>query len=334
MERRLRLARHHVVGRERGGGHQQPLEVELRDGRERREILERGRVDHLHQRALAVEQAQDPVQLVRDLVQPLQQLLAVDLEDGRERRQRLEQAAPLVDAAHALHEEALRRRLDPVGVVDLAELDLERPLVPQERAVDGLLAAEPAERRVDDLALAEVDLRLVVRVRQVDDPALPAHLERLQQIHDVHVEDRPGEPGPPRRREVARRDPLARPPREEQRHARDELAHEDRLGQVVLDAELQPADLVLDGPLAREEDDRDRGPVGVLLHLADEGISVHVGEARVAEDEVRRGDLELRESVRSVLRGGHAVTGLFQADLEDPNAARIRVDQEELLLGH
>ena len=64
----------------------------------------------------------------------------------------------------------------------------------------------------------------------------------------------------PRRARCARGDALARAPREEQVHARDELADEDRLGEVVLDAELEAADLVLDRLLAREEDDRDRSP--------------------------------------------------------------------------
>ena len=38
------------------------------------------------------------------------------LEDRIERRQLLEQASPLVNAAHALHQEALRRRLDRVAL--------------------------------------------------------------------------------------------------------------------------------------------------------------------------------------------------------------------------
>ena len=64
---------------------------------------------------------------------------------------------------------------------------------------------------------------------------------------------------------VARGDALLRAPRQEQVHARDELAHEDRLGEVVLDAELEAADLVLDRFLAREEDDRNARPLGRSL---------------------------------------------------------------------
>ena len=61
---------------------EQTLEVELRDRRERRQILERRVVDDVGQRPLAVEEPQDPVELVGDLVQPLEQLPVVDLEDA------------------------------------------------------------------------------------------------------------------------------------------------------------------------------------------------------------------------------------------------------------
>ena len=129
----------------------------MRDRRQRRQILERRIVDDVHQRALAVEQPQDAVQLVGDLVQALDQLLVIDLEDRGERRQLLEQAAPLVDAAHALHQEALRRGRNHVLVADRAKLDLEAAAAPDQRAVDRLFAAQPPELGVDDLAVAEVD---------------------------------------------------------------------------------------------------------------------------------------------------------------------------------
>ena len=45
--------------------------------------------------------------------------------------------------------------------VHRAELDLELRLVPDERAVDRLLAAQAPEVRVDHLPLAEVNVRLL-----------------------------------------------------------------------------------------------------------------------------------------------------------------------------
>ena len=119
---------------------EQLLEVELRDRRERRQVLERRLVDHLHQRPLAVEQTQDPVQLVGDLVEALEQLLMIDLEDRGQRRQLFTQSAPLVYAPHALHEDALRGGADDVVVLHRREDDLELGLVPDERAVDRLFA--------------------------------------------------------------------------------------------------------------------------------------------------------------------------------------------------
>src|SRR5581483_5602912 len=96
-----------------------------------------------------------------DLVQALEELRVVDLEERRQRRELLAQPAPLVDAAHALHEDGLRRAADDVLVGDRAELDLERRLVPDEGAVDRLLAAQAPELRVDHLAVAEVDVPLL-----------------------------------------------------------------------------------------------------------------------------------------------------------------------------
>ena len=72
--------------------------------------------------------------------EPLGQLAIVDLEHGLERRQLLEQAPPLVDPAHALHQQALRRQLDHVLAPDVLELDLELALAPHQQAIDRVLA--------------------------------------------------------------------------------------------------------------------------------------------------------------------------------------------------
>ena len=101
--------------------------------------------------ALAVEQAQQPVHLVGDLRQALGELVVVDLEDRLERRQLLEHAAPLVQAAHALHEQALGGDLDALGPIHRDELHLELALEGVEHPVEGVLALEPAQLRVDDL---------------------------------------------------------------------------------------------------------------------------------------------------------------------------------------
>ena len=71
--------------------------------------------------------------------------------------------------------------------------------------------------------------------------------------------------------------PLLRAPRQQQIHARDQLAHEDRLGEVVLDAQLQTANLVLDGLLTGEEHDGDVRVLRPILHATDELVAIQPG---------------------------------------------------------
>ncbi len=127
--------------------------------------------------------------------------------------------------------------------------------------VDRLFAPKAPELRVDDLPVAEVDVRLLRRPAQVNDAALARDLERLQEVDHRHVLRRSREAGPPRQGlRRGGRDVLLRTPREEEVDSGDELANEDGLREVVLDAELEPANLVLDRLLARQEDDGDRLP--------------------------------------------------------------------------
>ncbi len=257
----------------------------------------------------------------------------IDLEDRRERGKLLEQATPLVDAAHALHQDALRRRADDVVVLHWTEHDLELGFVPDERAVDCLFAAERTELCVDHLAVAEVDVCVGVTARQVEDAALPRHLERLQEVDDRHVGGRPREPRAAGEA-AGRRDGLLGSPCQQEVDAREQLADEDRLGEVVLDAELETADFVLDRALAREEDDRDARPLGALLEAPHEGVAVELRQPGVGQDEVRCGQLQLGQGVEAVGRRGDGIPRLFEADLQDPHAPRIRVDQQELELRH
>ena len=174
------------------------------------------------------------------------------------------------------------------------------------------MASSPAQASqlgVDDLAVAEVDVAVLpAPLRQVDDAALARDLEGLQQVDDGHVlaSSPRSACGPDVVRAVGR-DVLLRAARQEQVHARDELAHEDGLGEVVLDAELEAPDLVLDRLLAGQEDDGDGRPLGPLLQLAHEGVAVELGQARVAEDQVGRERLDLGERVEAVGGRGDAV---------------------------
>src|SRR5262249_1653293 len=150
------------------------LEIELGDDVQRLEVGELAVVDDLHEGAAPIEQAEHPVDLVGDLGEALGELPVVDLEHCLERRQLLEQAAPLVEAPHPLHEEALGAELDDVLAADVLELDLELAVGPDEEAVHGLLALEAPELGVDHLAVAKVD-RGAPRPRsdEVDDAGFP-----------------------------------------------------------------------------------------------------------------------------------------------------------------
>ena len=258
----------------------------------------------------------------------------IDLEDRLHRGELLGEASPLVQPPHSLHEDTLRRRADDVVVLHVAKLDFEVGLVPDERAVDDLFAAKGSELCVDQLAVAKEHVREVFSISKVDHAALSRHLERLKEVDDRHVLYRSRKMRASARVRARRGNGLLRAARQEKVYPRQELAHEDGLGEVILDAQLEAADLVLDRFLTREEDHRNVRPLRSILEALDERVAVELRQAGVAQDEVRRLQLDLREGVEAVGGSRDAVTSLLKADLEDPHASRVGVHQQELLLGH
>ena len=126
------------------------LAVELADDGQRVEIGQPAIVDDVDERPLAVEEAQDAVDLVGDLGEPLGEQVVVDLEDRVERGQLGEEPPPLVEAAQRLHEQSPRLLRDGVPAPDALPLDLEPPLPPREQPADGVEAREgrrPRRRR-------------------------------------------------------------------------------------------------------------------------------------------------------------------------------------------
>jgi hypothetical protein len=85
--------------------------------------------------------------------------------------------------------------------------------------------------------------------------------------------------------------------------------------------------------LAREKNDRNSRPLDPLLELSYERVAVELWEAGVGEDEIRRERLDFGERVESVGGRGHAVARLLEADFEHAHTPRIRVDEEQFLLG-
>src|SRR5215468_9125462 len=220
----------------------EPLEVQARDDAQRLEVGELAVVDDLHERAPPVEEPEDAVHLVGNLGEPVDELLVVDLEDGLERRELLEETPPLVEPAHPFHEQALRREVDHVLAPDRLELDLELAVGPDEQAIHRVLALQPAELGVDDLAVPKVDRRAPALAGEVDDAGFSTYFNGLNQVNDRHVGELAGELG---LRLALLRQRRALLLLKEDLDPGDDLLDVDRLRQVLLDAELEPADLVL-----------------------------------------------------------------------------------------
>ena len=223
--------------------------------------------------------------------------------------------------------------LDHVLAPHVAEVDLERALAPEQRAVDRALAAQRAELGVDQRCRRGSRSIAALRCRvQVQHARLLADVDRLQQVDEAHVGERAGEA------RLARAAPLLEPGAllalQNEVHARDDLFDVDRLGQVVLDAELEAADLALHRQVARQEDERDVGPFRACADLFDEREPVDARQARVGEDQVGPRDIEHLERGLGVGAGRDVVAGLAQADFEHPQASRVGVDEQEVLLGH
>ena len=165
----------------------EPLEVELAANLQRLEVAKGRVVDDVHQRAPSVEEPQDAVHLVGNLRESVDQLAVVDFEHAIERRELLQQSPPLIDAAHAFHQEPLRRQVDLVVLVVGLKLHRERALVPDEHSVERLLTLEAAGLRVDHLAVAEGDLGLLGARLDVEVAGLAADLDGLHEVDQTHL---------------------------------------------------------------------------------------------------------------------------------------------------
>jgi hypothetical protein len=116
---------------------------------------------------------------------------------------------------------------------------------------------------------------------------------------------------------------------------RDDLFDVDRLGEVVVDAELEAFDLVFNRRLGGEEDERNLGPVGHAAQTTTQLETVEVaGELRLGDDEVRSVRLELVECVGDGDGRRDAEARLAQRHLEHSQTASVPIDQEQALLRH
>ncbi len=208
----------------------------------------------------------------------------------------------------------------------------ERALVPHQEAIDGRLARERAELGVHDAAVLKVDRAALLARREVHYTGLAADVDGLQEVDEPHV----GEGATEARlgRDVAQLQALALLALQLEVHAGDDLFDVDRLGEVVLDAELQAPDLALDRAVARQEHEGDAAPVVVLPELLHQLEAVHAGQARVGEDQVGRRKLDHLDRLFGVATGSDRVASLTKAHLEDPQATRVGIDEQQVLFRH
>ena len=120
---------------------------------------------------------------------------------------------------------------------DASKLQVEGSFAPEQLAIDRIFAAQVLDRCVDHRAGVKRDHSLLTVDRnERQDARLPADVDRLQEIDDAHLRERPAEACPGVR--ALEREPRPRLPRELNTDARDDFPDVDRFGEVVLDAEL------------------------------------------------------------------------------------------------
>ena len=303
---------------------QKARRAQLRDQRERFEIGQAAVLDDLLNRAPPVEEPEHGVDRVGNLVQVLREPVVVDLEDLLHRRKLLGEAASFVDAAHALEQQRLVGDLYRLAAADRLELDGKLAVVPQQQAVDRALAGQAPELRVDHLAVAEVDsAAFSLAAVDLDDARLARELDGLHEIDHRHVAERALKACA----RVSALDPLALRALQNQPDARADLFDVDGLREVVLDAELEAAHLVLDGGVRREEEERNLSPVGMLLEAAAKLEAVEAGQLDVGDDHLGRLRGDARERIGTA--GGRLddVAVLLEVDLEQPQALGVPVDE-------
>ena len=219
--------------------------------------------------------------------------------------------------------------LDALGAIDGDELHVEVALERVEHSVEGVFAAQPAELGVGDLALFEIDDAGAFAL-ELDGAGLAAHLEGLHQIDHAHVRQAAAEPG----LRLALLDPFLLDLLKNHLHAGDDLFDVDRLGQVVVAAQLEAAHLELDRLLAGEKDERNVAKAFVAFEHPGQLEAVHLGHSGFRQHQVGRRDLHLVERVFAVNGRGHLKASLLQADFGNSQVLCVAIDEEEMLLCH
>ena len=117
---------------------------------------------------------------------------------------------------------------------------------------------------------------------------------------------------------------------EDRLHAGDELARVERLGQVVVGADLEADDLVDVLVAGGQHQDRN---VGALADPAADLDPVDVGEHQVEDDQGRRRGLELRQRLVPVRRGPHQIPGVLEVERDEGRDRALVLDDQDALVG-
>ncbi len=162
------------------------------------------------------------------------------------------------------------------------------------------------------------------------DACLATQLDGLNQIDDPHVVDRTAEARFP----VAQLELLTLPFLQQDINPGDDLLYVDRLGEVVVDAKLETANLVFHRFLVGQENERDMSPLRFGLELFAQLITVHRLHLGVRDDKIGRGDADFLDRVLAIDGGCDRVTGLTEADLHNPQGFGISVNQQKVSSCH
>ena len=235
-----------------------------------------------------------------------------------------------VESAHTFHQEWSHGRVDHVVAPYLLELDGELPFRPGEEPIDGVRAGEASDLGINDLAVAKEDRAAAgVPIDDVNDARLPVELDGLYEIDHADVGEIPGEA---RAAFPAGLHAFAFCALQSRAHANADLLDVDGLGQVVVDAEFETTDFVLDGFAARDKEKGDLRPLGTCLDLAAQLEAVHLVEIRVGDDQIRLTGFEQSKRLATAGGGRDVESGFLEADIENAKTLRISVDKQKPVL--
>ncbi len=302
------------------------LKKQVRDRLEGLEVVPARVVHDLDDRAPSVEAEHDLLEVgAQQALGEIGDHRTVDREDRVECWKLLEQAPPFVDPAQAFHEQTLGRLFDHRVAVDGLELDREGALRHTEQPVHGLLGLESAHAGVDDRSIAKPDGGIAEIGLELNGATLARNLDGLKQVDDRHVGELARELGP---RRVLALELLSLLALHEHAQASRHLFDVDGFDEVVLDAEFQAADLVLDGLGRGQEYEGDPCPVGVVLDLGAKLEAVATGQARIRDDQIGFAVFENEQRLIDVFGGRDGEARLAQADLEHAATSSVAVDEE------